>query len=292
MAQPHARAAPGIPLGFASQAFSVARFKSRSQELLEQLQGQLGDQTSNLEVDVRPDTIWQEFLVLGSQRLSVLRDAISCPADANLAALNLTVPSAFFYIEGVFYNDMRKPGSRDYSANIRQFCADHDIKPPVPPPADPPASAGSRQDGNRASGSDAASSHAYRTAKMEDTAFRDLYLRIGGGAGYVFCHLGCCEHLLIIRDVRRCHIDDPASESAYPLLTFQKRKRRRECTLCTLRPALKVTYNDATAPMNPCFWCDVCYNAMHYDANGSLLDSTYQVFPYQFEQTQGGVHKQ
>ena len=45
--------------------------------------------------------------MLGSQRLSELRDVISCPADANMDSLGMSVPSATFYIHGTFYNDRR-----------------------------------------------------------------------------------------------------------------------------------------------------------------------------------------
>jgi hypothetical protein len=75
-------------------------------------------------------------MVLGSQRLTVLRDAISCPADVNLSSerLQLSRPSAFFYIEGVFYNDRRDPSSLVCKA------AGLDAPPPAPPVphAEPP----------------------------------------------------------------------------------------------------------------------------------------------------------
>lgn len=50
----------------------------------------------------------QEWLVLGSQRVSLIRDAIVCPSDANLASFTdpttdppapYATPSAYFYIE-------------------------------------------------------------------------------------------------------------------------------------------------------------------------------------------------
>ena len=60
----------------------------------------------------------QEFVVAGRQRLTELRDALACPADVNLRALNLAVPSAALYIEGTFYTDRRDPASLDYAAPI------------------------------------------------------------------------------------------------------------------------------------------------------------------------------
>lgn len=75
----------------------------------------------------------QEFIVAASQRLTDLRDVLSCPADVNLKALGLAVPSAYFYIEGTFYRDMRAPGSLDYSEQIIRFCVENKLLPPAPP---------------------------------------------------------------------------------------------------------------------------------------------------------------
>ena len=63
---------------------------------------------------------------------------------------------------------MREAGAIDLSAPIRQFCEEHGIAAPDPP------------DGARHGG--------YRTADMAGTTFHDLWLRVGGGAGYVYCH--------------------------------------------------------------------------------------------------------
>ena len=61
----------------------------------------------------------------------------------------------------------------------------------------------------------------YKKASMQDTSFGDVdNLRIGA-TGYVYCHQGCCEHALYIKDVRRIHPDDPQRASAYPVQTFQ-----------------------------------------------------------------------
>jgi len=43
------------------------------------------------------------------------------------------VPSAYFYIEGTFYRDMRAPGSLDYSEQILKFCEEKKLLPPAAP---------------------------------------------------------------------------------------------------------------------------------------------------------------
>ena len=61
----------------------------------------------------------------------------------------------------------------------------------------------------------------YKKASMHDTNFGDVdNLRVGA-TGYVYCHQGCCEHALYIKDIRRIHSDDPQRASAYPVQTFQ-----------------------------------------------------------------------
>ncbi len=63
-------------------------------------------------------------------------------------------------------------------------------------------------------------------------------------------------------------------------LHVQAHMRKRRCSLCAARLALKVTYEDIHAPETPAFWCNQCYEALHYDEAGKLLYA-HKVFPYQ-----------
>ena len=61
---------------------------------------------------------------------------------------------------------------------------------------------------------------------MERTRFQDLGLRAGPRAGYIFCHQGGCEHLLVVRDIRRIHpveLGDPTFIASYPYCALQVR---------------------------------------------------------------------
>jgi len=128
-------------------------------------------------------------------------------------------------VEGCFYNDMRDAAAVDYSYPIRVFCHAHGLKPPRRPaaaaataaagaaggtPAAGGAAGGAVSDSAAADGSAAAAAgggaalaetagaaaaagnageaEAYCCADMERTTFEDLWLRIGAGAGYVYCH--------------------------------------------------------------------------------------------------------
>ena len=75
----------------------------------------------------------QEYNVLQRQPLTVLRDLLSCPADAHLSTVGMSVPGAYFYVEGTFYNDTRQLGALDYSQPVMHFCAEHNLLPPRAP---------------------------------------------------------------------------------------------------------------------------------------------------------------
>ena len=48
-----------------------------------------------------------------------------------------------------------------------------------------------------------------------------MAMQIGQGAGYVYMHQGCCEHLLELKDVRTVQAADPNLASAFPVFLFQ-----------------------------------------------------------------------
>ena len=43
---------------------------------------------------------------------------------------------------------------------------------------------------------------------------------------------GCCEHKVVIRDVRLLHAEDVHVKAEYPLLVFQSKFPQRKCTVC------------------------------------------------------------
>ncbi|KAF6729921.1 snRNA-activating protein complex subunit 3 [Oryzias melastigma] len=130
------------------------------------------------------------LLMMGSHNLTELRDAICCISDLQVCGEFSGTPdvapdfickdhfkSAFFFFEGVFYNDMRFPECRDISVTTVEWAKSHNFPP-------------------------------FTQAKMEDTLLQDLRLKVG--FPYLYCHQGDCEHLVIITDVRSvllfCHL--------------------------------------------------------------------------------------
>ncbi|XP_067409214.1 snRNA-activating protein complex subunit 3 [Emydura macquarii macquarii] len=204
---------------------------------------------------------YQTVLVLGSQKLTELRDCISCVSDLQIGGEFSSHPdhapehiskdlykSAFFYFEGVFYNDKRHSECRDLSRTIIEWSESHD----------------------RGYGK-------LQTAKMENYTFNDLSIKVG--FPYFYCHQGDCEHIIIITDIRLVHQDDCLDRTLYPLLIKKHWLWTRKCFACKMYTARWVTNEDSLAPEDPCFFCDVCFRMLHYDAEGNKLGE-FLAYPY------------
>ncbi|XP_012876212.1 PREDICTED: snRNA-activating protein complex subunit 3 [Dipodomys ordii] len=204
---------------------------------------------------------FQTMLVLGSQKLTELRDSICCVSDLQIGGEFSNTPdqapehiskdlykSAFFYFEGTFYNDKRYPECRDLSRTIIEWSESHD----------------------RGYGK-------LHTARMEDFTFNDLKIKLG--FPYLYCHQGDCEHVIVITDIRLVHHDDCLDRKLYPLLTKKHWLWTRKCFVCKMYTARWVTNNDSFAPEDPCFFCDVCFRMLHYDSAGNKLGE-FLAYPY------------
>lgn len=193
----------------------------------------------------------QEYLVLGSQPLTALRDRLYCLSDYILP--NIGRPAGYFFFESTFYNDLRADDAEDYSRTVLEWAAGN---PRFLQPESGPL----------------------RSDLMENTTFNDLAVRIG--APYLYAHQGDCQHIIMVTDIRLLNKNDNQNRNAYPLLTFQTKIRRRKCRVCDIYPAKCVTIGDKLSPENPCFYCDLCYHPLHYDEDNQLVYGNYLVFPY------------
>ncbi|BBN00664.1 snRNA-activating protein complex subunit 3 [Marchantia polymorpha subsp. ruderalis] len=219
----------------------------------------------------------QEFVVIGSQPLTALKDRIYCLTDTVAEKANINLPSSYFFIEDVFYNDMRHPKALDYSLPIRNWVREQaeviekwkalggvDLRkrrwlglPSCPRAKNPPT---------------------FLHNRMEDVCFADLECRIG--AQFLYCHQGGCKHTMIIRDMRLAHPEDVQNAAAYPVLRYVHKLRHRKCSICCIYQARKVTVGDKLAPESPCFFCENCYYLLHYSNDGSLLYNDFEVHDY------------
>lgn len=234
-----------------------------------------------------PSTPGEEWLVLGSQPLTLLRDALYCLIEQNMRAveeqenasrlnglhqdkLRLVENSSYFYFEGTFYIDRRESNVHDLSRSLRSYLAAENIAAPPHPVSQ--------------SGDNTILSTSFSTRPMEETLFEDLYIRLGSGVAGLYCHLGGCEHLVVVKDVRMHNPDvDPSLTSQYPYqirVPSRTLVSLRYCEVCDRHAAQKVTYEDKKAPHTPFFWCNECFRLMHYDAQGHAKYTDYKVFPY------------
>jgi len=199
----------------------------------------------------------QEFLLLGSQCLTELRDKIFCPADGMILGDQSDNPdqisqlaakeqfkSGFFFIEGVFYNDRRDPLSRDNSKVIIDWAKDPQRRkcPEL---------------------------GLFTSKRMEDVVFEDLKIKLG--YPYLYCHQGNCEHLMIFTDLRLLDVDDEPNANEYPLQVFKHRGKRLRCRVCDVYTARWVTVNDELACEDPCFFCATCFKGLHYTPTGEKI---------------------
>lgn len=101
---------------------------------------------------------------------------------------------------------------------------------------------------------------------------------------YLFTHMGSCTHTFKFTQIRLYHpkTDNP-NATGYPISMYQARLKRKKCRICDLYSAKHVTVDDKLAPENPCHFCDSCYYALHYDVEGKLLYSDFEVFRYVHE---------
>lgn len=219
----------------------------------------------------------QEFLVLGGQTLTEMRDKIYCLTDQMMQKAGQHDPSGYFLVEDVFCNDLRDTSAIDYSEPIidwlRNKKADAFRKWEC-------IISGDLQQKQKAVLGESTTPclPQFRRCDMQNTRFCDLRFRLG--AGYLYCHQGDCKHTIIFRDMRLIHPDDLQNRVAYPIVSFQIKFRTQKCMVCKVYRAVKVTVDDKWAPDNPCYFCNDCYYLLHHSENGSLLYSGFSAYDY------------
>lgn len=186
----------------------------------------------------------QEFIVRGQQYLTELRDKISCACKRPLYDVSenperdippLDVDPGFFFITDTFYNDTRNPANPDYSDVIMKW-------------------AETRPRGTFTS--------KFKTAKMEETKFLDLSVRIG--FPQVYQHFGNCEHLLTFSWIQLISPGDCLSSKPYPLLKSVKETSKPSCSICGEREYTFVVRGSNRHMHDPVYMCRICFNSFHY----------------------------
>jgi hypothetical protein len=208
-------------------------------------------------------------LVASSSTWADVATHAPCPADAALASLGTGAAGRYVAAEGVILVDAgaEARGGPDLAAPILAFLEELGTKAPAPP--DRPA-----PEARPARGRPPAGPRPWAKGALADAPLSTQPLRAGGGAAYVFCHQGGCEHALAVRDVRLATAADAATGATlgdFPLLAHRARPPlRRLCCACRTTRAAKAVWDSARAPGDPSFWCGGCYARFHYDAAGAL----------------------
>ncbi|KAI6704182.1 hypothetical protein NL676_013318 [Syzygium grande] len=219
----------------------------------------------------------QEFLVLGRQLLTELRDKIYCMMDHIMRKAGKHDSSGYFLIEDFFCNDLRDPAAIDYSEPILEWLRNSKDEALKKWECILAGELGQKQ--KDVVGDTAISQlPQFKTVEMQKTRFCDLKFQLG--AAYLYCHQGDCKHTIVIRDMRLIHPEDVHNRAAYPIVTFQQKTRAQKCCVCKIYRATKVTLDDKWAKENPCYFCDNCYFLLHYSKDSSLLYSDFSVYDY------------
>ncbi|XP_074289384.1 snRNA-activating protein complex subunit [Silene latifolia] len=228
----------------------------------------------------------QEFLVLGRQTLTELRDKIRCLPDVVMQKAVeenenehpdiMYDPSGYFLIEELFCNDMRDPKAIDYSEPILDWLKNS--KGEALAKWDCILSGRGKARKVLLEKKPLSKLPNFKSVDMDKTRFCDLGFRLG--AGYLYCHQGDCKHVVVIRDMRLIDPEDVQNRAAYPLLVYQRKRILKKCNVCNIFKATKVTLDDKLAAENPCYFCDTCYFLLHYSKDGELLYRNFKVYDY------------
>lgn len=218
------------------------------------------------EATSRKPRLGQEFAVMGSQRLTELRDKIYCQCkfgpfydiserytdiigleteDQQQQQTNATNDPGFFFITDTFYNDTRHTDT-DYTIEIREWM---NRRPEI---------------------------GEVHVKSMEETRFQDLNIRLA--YPQVYKHYGNCEHVFTFSDIRLLAPDDSLKRIDYPMLRIVSSSRVKICLVCGFEEACFVVRESAVHIHEPAFLCKQCLISYHY-VDGKKV-GTFQAFRY------------
>jgi snRNA-activating protein complex subunit 3 len=73
---------------------------------------------------------------------------------------------------------------------------------------------------------------------------------------YLFCHHGCCEHIIKVLDIHEYHPSlDPNQIGDYPREVYRLKHRQRRCQVCDVLSANFIVFSDRLSEYNPCLYC-------------------------------------
>ncbi|XP_017072762.1 snRNA-activating protein complex subunit 3 isoform X2 [Drosophila eugracilis] len=187
----------------------------------------------------------EEYVCLGSNYLTELRDKISCVCrgkrfvdisdDPDAPLPTIDTNPGYFFINDIFYNDKRNPNNPDYSHTVLQWAA-------------------------KANG---VNGDALKVENMEGKRFIDLTVSPGSSLHYL--HHGNCEHLFVISQIE---VLTPRSKrpdrSLYPYPHAFSTYNRRTCYICGIRSFSFIVEKSRRQLHDPAYLCRNCFLSFFY----------------------------
>ncbi|GBP21755.1 snRNA-activating protein complex subunit 3 [Eumeta japonica] len=195
----------------------------------------------------RSPQLCRDLIMLGSQRLSILRDNITCPNDFGpridtTMEVHLDVnakeifPSGFLFINNVFYNDMRSKKSIDYSAPIRAWAQRRGIGE-------------------------------FQHKNMDEVRLDELEIKLGYMEGN-------CEHLFTISEIRLLGAQDQLNPLAYPYETVYSGANLVYCNTCAEFASKWVVVGSDRVPFDPAFLCSHIQERLKFNIGVGIANRT------------------
>ncbi|VDO09037.1 unnamed protein product [Rodentolepis nana] len=216
----------------------------------------------------------QRIEILGTQSLSALRDAIQCPqdmiylGDCSEALDNpdlhiparMIYPSSYFFIEGVFYDDMRDPRATRLSSTVIEWHNNRILR----------------------------QSDSYTSTNMTDHVLGNLKITLG--KPYLFLHQGNCEHIIIVTSMRLTDRTTAQSVDSYPICTGKAPQKQMSCEACScLRAQWLVHDAGDLLPKDPTALCITCIRYLLYTPDGKKIHPRFRMSSLQDESTNAEV---
>ena len=220
----------------------------------------------------------QTLLARAEHTLAQLKDAIRCANDKHANdELGSALLGGMFYLSGTLYSDTRDAnadGYVEYESRVQDFLesraqhVSHDVTSLL------------RKRGIQGGVPVATPAARAKSAAMQGMTLAELVVSISRPGQYLYVHAGACEHVLVFEDVRLKHADDP-DVAAAPATLPPGHPRLEKCCVCMVRPAVKVSFDDVSAPESPAFLCDACFDDLHLNSVGGNRPDAAELDVYQ-----------
>ncbi|XP_050308751.1 snRNA-activating protein complex subunit 3 isoform X2 [Anthonomus grandis grandis] len=205
--------------------------------------------------------------LLATNTLLDLANAIKCPSDSlickevesidvdfpDFKSAKDEYPSRFFFIEGVFYNDMTHRNSIDLSEVVRDWASKKNIGQ-------------------------------FKTDTMN---VRLSQLKPRFGYVYVYVHQANCEHILTFSDVRLAQYSDDLDSKNYPKLIKHKMNHQTFCFMCNCQYGFWLVANSDRLTQEKTLLCQRCCQSYMFLDGKKLGD--FQLYPYYTEAIAGVI---